>query len=108
FRDDLHRYISGVLKNDNIFPLAIGGWLDHVHMFFELPPTQNLSDIMRRIKAVSSKWINDNRLVSGKFQWQEGYGAFSDRKSTRLNSSHVKISYAVFCLKKKRNFIKIN
>ena len=85
FRDDLHRYISGVLKNDNIFPLAIGGWLDHVHMFFELPPTQNLSDIMRRIKAVSSKWINDNRLVSGKFQWQEGYGAFSHSRSQRHN-----------------------
>src|SRR5690606_41492455 len=30
-------------------------------------------------------------------------GAEGDRKSTRLNSSHVKISYAVFCLKKKKN-----
>ena len=31
-------------------------------------------------------------------------GAMADRKSTRLNSSHVAISYAVFCLKKKNNF----
>src|SRR5690606_40510105 len=45
--------------------------------------------------------------------WQKGVGLptkpfYTDRKSTRLNSSHVKISYAVFCLKKKKNDSLVN
>ena len=83
FRDDLHRYMYGILKNDGSFPLAVNGWLDHVHVFFELPMTMAISDQMRMLKATSSKWINDNKLVKGKFSWQEGYGAFSYAKSQR-------------------------
>ncbi|MDQ8005854.1 MAG: IS200/IS605 family transposase [Pedobacter sp.] len=83
FRDDLHKYMSGVLKNDNVFPLAVGGWKDHVHVFFELLPNLKISDIIRNLKSVSSKWINDNHFVLSKFQWQEGYGAFSYSRSQR-------------------------
>ena len=83
FRDNLHKYMSGILKNDNVFLLSIGGWRDHVHVFFELPTSLRVSDLMRDLKAVSSKWINDNRFVKGKFQWQEGYGAFSYSRSQR-------------------------
>jgi REP element-mobilizing transposase RayT len=83
FRDDLHRYISGILKNDGSFPLAVNGWMDHVHVFFELPPSLSVSDQMRMVKATSSKWINDNNFVKGKFSWQEGYGAFSYSRSQR-------------------------
>ncbi len=43
FRDDLHRYMSGILKNDNAYPLAVNGWKDHVHVFFELPVAIALS-----------------------------------------------------------------
>ena len=85
FRDDLHRYMSGILKNDGSFPLAVNGWLDHVHVFFELPVTMRISDQMRMLKATSSKWINYNKLVAGKFSWQEGYGAFSYSRSQRDN-----------------------
>jgi REP element-mobilizing transposase RayT len=85
FRDNLHKYMSGILKNENAFPLAVGGWRDHVHVFFELPPNLRVSDLMRDLKAVSSKWINDNRFVKGKFHWQEGYGAFSYSRSQRNN-----------------------
>lgn len=85
FRNDLHKYMYGILKNDNVFPLAIGGWKDHVHVFFELKPDLKISDLMRMLKATSSKWINDNKLVLGKFQWQEGYGAFSYSRSQRDN-----------------------
>lgn len=88
FRDELHKYMYGILKNDGIFPLAIGGWKDHVHVFFELPPAKRISDIMRDLKAVSSKWINDNGLVSGQFHWQEGYGAFSYSRSQRNDVIH--------------------
>src|SRR5690606_42125864 len=40
-------------------------------------------------------------LLLGAYELEYSTGLSSDRKSTRLNSSHVKISYAVFCLKKK-------
>lgn len=85
WRDELHSYINGILKNEEAKPLAVGGWLDHVHVFFALPPSKNISDIMRVVKASSSKWINENKFVKGKFQWQEGYGAFSYSKSQRDN-----------------------
>jgi len=83
FRDELHKYMSGILRNDNAYPLAVGGWKDHVHVFFELNPNLKIADIMRMLKATSSKWINDNKMVKGKFQWQEGYGAFSYSRSQR-------------------------
>jgi putative transposase len=83
FRDDLHRYMYGIMTNDKVYPMSVGGWKDHVHVFFELPPKLNISDIMRMLKATSSKWINDNKMVHGKFNWQEGYGAFSYSKSQR-------------------------
>jgi REP element-mobilizing transposase RayT len=83
FRSDLFKYMSGILSHDNAFPLAVGGWKDHVHVFFELPVTSSVSDLMRMLKATSSKWINDNSLVKGKFRWQEGYAAFSNSKSQR-------------------------
>jgi REP element-mobilizing transposase RayT len=83
FRDDLHMYISGVLRKDGSYPLAVNGWMDHVHVFFELPVTMRVSDQMRMVKATSSKWINDHRFVRGKFRWQEGYGAFSYSRSQR-------------------------
>lgn len=83
FRDELYRYISGILKADGSFPLAVNGWVDHVHIFFELPVTMAVSDQMRMVKASSSKWINDNKFIKGKFSWQEGYGAFSYSRSQR-------------------------
>ncbi len=83
FRDDLHMYISGILRQDGSYPLAVNGWMDHVHVFFELPVTMRVSDQMRMVKATSSKWINDHRFVRGKFRWQEGYGAFSYSRSQR-------------------------
>jgi putative transposase len=66
-----------------VYPLAVGGWKDHVHVFFELPATMPVSKVMQMLKATSSKWVNDNRLVKGRFSWQEGYGAFSHSRSQR-------------------------
>jgi putative transposase len=85
FRYDLHKYMSSILRNDEAYPLAVGGWTDHVHVFFELKPNTKISDLMRMLKASSSKWINENKFVKGKFQWQEGFGAFSYSRSQRDN-----------------------
>jgi putative transposase len=83
FRDDLHRYMSGILKGDGAYPLAVNGWKDHVHAFFELPVTMAVKDQLRMLKATSSKWINNQNFLKGNFSWQEGYGAFSYSKSQR-------------------------
>ena len=50
---------------------------DHIHLFIGLHPAQSISNLMQVVKGESSEWINNKRFINGKFQWQEGYGAFS-------------------------------
>jgi putative transposase len=83
WRDKLHRYIAGIITNKGAKQLAVGGWKDHVHIFFGLPVTQSISDFMSIVKSNSSRWINEQKFTKGKFQWQEGYGAFGYAKSQR-------------------------
>ena len=81
WKDELYKYIAGIIQNQNHKVLAINGMPDHLHIFFGLRPNQSLADLMQDIKGGSSKWINDNKFVRGKFEWQAGYGAFSYAKS---------------------------
>ena|SRR5690554_316664 len=85
WRDELHRYIAGTLKETNNYSLAVGGYQDHVHIFFELNPINSVSDVLKNIKSKSSKWINTKNFVVGKFEWQAGYGAFTYSRSQRIN-----------------------
>jgi putative transposase len=77
----LYEYISGVIRNCNHKALIVNGMPDHVHAVFGLRPDQSVSDLMKIVKAGSSKWVNENGLVKGKFNWQKGFGAFSYSKS---------------------------
>ena len=54
---------------------------DHIHIFIGMRPTQSISDLMQDIKGNSSKWINEKKFLKVKFEWQEGFGAFSYSKS---------------------------
>ncbi len=63
--------------------LAIGGTADHVHVFFTLSPNIALSDLVREIKSRTSRWINEQGLCTGSFEWQRGYGAFSYSQSSK-------------------------
>lgn len=81
WKDELYRYITGIIQNHNHKVLAINGMPDHIHILFGMRPIQSLSDLMQDIKGDSSKWINSKRFVDSKFSWQEGYGAFSYSKS---------------------------
>ncbi len=83
FRERLFEYIYGTIKSKNQYPIVVGGYVDHIHIFFELNPDYKISDILRIVKANSSKWINDNNLLKSKFSWQTGYGAFSYSRSQR-------------------------
>ena len=79
----LYKYIAGTLKETKNYSLAVGGYKDHVHIFFELNPTISVSDILKNVKSKSSKWINTKGFVAGKFEWQSGYGAFTYSRSQR-------------------------
>ncbi|MDX1592208.1 MAG: IS200/IS605 family transposase [Balneolaceae bacterium] len=81
FKDDLYKYITSIIQNNDHKLLQINGMPDHVHILFGMRPVQALSDLMKQIKQDSSKWINQNNLANGRFSWQEGYGAFSYSRS---------------------------
>ncbi len=77
WKDELYKYITGIVKNHGQKLLAINGVGDHIHILLNIQPSVALSEVVREIKANSSRWINERRFLRGKFQWQEGFGAFS-------------------------------
>ena len=77
WKDELYKYICGVVNGKKEKVYAIGGVADHIHILLSVKPNILLSDLVRDIKCNSSKWINERQYVIGKFQWQEGFGAFS-------------------------------
>ena len=81
WKDELYRYVTGVVQAQDHKLLAINGTPDHLHVFFGMRPIQSLSDLMQHIKQDSSKWINQKRFIKERFEWQEGFGAFSYSKS---------------------------
>jgi REP element-mobilizing transposase RayT len=81
WRDELYKYMTGTITNKRHKLFAIGGISDHIHILVSMSPKQSPSDLMADVKRSSSLWINEKRLVMGKFLWQEGFGAFSYGKS---------------------------
>ena len=81
-REELHKFITGIVTNRGQKLFAVFAMPDHVHILVSIGPTILISDLVRDIKAGSSKFINDNNWINGKFNWQEGYGAFSYSKSS--------------------------
>ena len=77
WRDELHKYIAGIIKNKEQKPIIVNGMRDHIHLFIGLRPSMAISDLVRDIKNNSSNFINEKRWVMGRFSWQEGYGVFS-------------------------------
>jgi len=77
WRGELHRYISGIITSKGQKSIIVNGVADHIHCFIGIKPSTSLSELIRDIKNNSSKFINEKQLVKGKFQWQEGFGAFS-------------------------------
>jgi putative transposase len=77
FKEELYKYITGIVRNSGQKLIAINGMSDHVHILIGLRPALALADLVRDIKADSSSFINKRKWVRGRFSWQEGYGAFS-------------------------------
>lgn len=77
WKDELYKYITGIIQNHDHKVLQINGMPYHIHILFGMRPTQSLSDLMKQVKQDSSKWLNNKGFVNGKFSWQSGFGAFS-------------------------------
>jgi REP element-mobilizing transposase RayT len=80
WKDELYKYMTGIIQNHDHKVLQINGMPDHIHILIGMRPTQSLSDLMKQVKQDSSKWVNQKGLANGKFSWQAGYGAFSYSK----------------------------
>jgi putative transposase len=76
-KEELHKYIGGIIRNESQKLIRINSVSDHLHLLVGLRPDVALSDLVRDIKANSSRFINEKQWFRGKFNWQEGFGAFS-------------------------------
>ena len=79
--DELQKFITGIVSGQQQKLIAINNMPDHLHLLVGLRPDSSLSDLVRDIKAGSSKFIKEKRWVAGRFSWQEGFGAFSYSRS---------------------------
>lgn len=80
-REELHKYITGIISKRKQKLLAIFCMPDHIHLLVGISPTIAISDLVRDIKAGSSNFINERKWIRGRFNWQEGFGAFSYSRS---------------------------
>ena len=77
WEEELYKYITGIVSNKGQKLIAINGVSDHIHILIGLKPACRLSDLVREIKKSSNSFINEKKFSKYKFEWQEGYGAFS-------------------------------
>jgi REP element-mobilizing transposase RayT len=76
-KDELHRYITGLLRKKKHVVIAINSMPDHLHLLIGIAADVSIAEIVRDVKANSSRFINEQQWIPGKFEWQAGYGAFS-------------------------------
>ncbi|MBK6836490.1 MAG: IS200/IS605 family transposase [Bacteroidetes bacterium] len=81
FKNELYKYICGIVTNKKQKVFSINGVADHIHILVSIGPDYSISNLVKDIKVNSTKWINEKKFVIGKFQWQEGFGAFSVSQS---------------------------
>lgn len=81
WRINLQRVIGNLINETGCKTIIVNGVNDHMHCFVGLRPAIAISELMKTVKAKSSKYINDHSLTQNRFEWQVGYGAFSYRQS---------------------------
>jgi putative transposase len=77
WKEELFKYISGIITGKNQKSIIVNGVSDHIHLFVGIKPSMAVSDLVRDVKNNSTNWINERKFVKGKFAWQEGFGSFS-------------------------------
>jgi len=81
WKSKLFGVIGNLINETNCKTIIVNGVEDHVHCFLGLKPVVSVSELMKTVKAKSSKYINDHKLTPQRFEWQEGYGVFSYSQS---------------------------
>ena len=81
WKSELYKYISGIIANKDQKLMIVNGVPNHIHLLIGTKPNCNLSDLIRDIKANSSKWINEKKFTNFHFEWQTGFGAFTVSQS---------------------------
>lgn len=81
WKEDLHRFITGIFQQNGHKMLQINSMPDHIHILIGMRPNQSISGIVQNVKTESSKWIKKEKFCNEAFGWQEGFGAFSYSKS---------------------------
>ena len=84
-KEELHKYITGIITKRGQKLLAINCMPEHTHIFIGMKPTCNLPDLVRDVKSISSGFIKNKKKILTSFSWQEGYGAFSYSHSQLTN-----------------------
>ncbi len=77
WKEEMQRYMAGIIRNKGHRLAAIKAMPDHVHLLINFHTTQSISDLVKDIKGSTSKWINEQGFIESRFSWQAGYGAFS-------------------------------
>lgn len=85
WEEELYKYITGIITNKGQKLIAINGMSDHIHILIGMKPSCCLSDLVRELKKASNAFVNEKKFSKFKFEWQEGYGAFSYSHSTLNN-----------------------
>lgn len=91
WRDKIFAVIGNLINETGCKTIIVNGVEDHVHCFFGLKPTVSISELMKSVKAKSSKYINDHKFLLNRFEWQVGYGVFSYSHS-EVNSIYQYVS----------------
>ncbi len=81
FRASVWKYMAGVCSNLDGHAMRVGGYFDHAHLLVRIPAKTAVSDFVRQLKSSTSKHVNESRMATLKFHWQDGYGAFTVSKS---------------------------
>ena len=81
WKDELHKYITGIFQKNEHKMLQINSMPDHIHILIGLHPTQSISSLVQNVKTESSKWIKAKKFCMAPFAWQDGFAAFSYSKS---------------------------
>ena len=77
------QFLTGYARDNHIYMKINFCNPEHVHTLIDLPTTKSIEEVVQLLKGSSSHWINENKLLRGKFAWQRGYGAFS------VSHSHI-------------------
>ncbi len=81
WKDELEKYITGIIQNKGHKLIAIGSMPDHIHIFIGYNLNQTIPSLVEEIKTSSNHWINNSGFSYSKFNWQKGYGAFTHSHS---------------------------